>query len=514
MHYYKILRHNAGFNEGTSYWEKILARYLAATGGGKIHTTLPITFTSTSWKLAGWTIYGNDEPGENLVPPIGTVNGWKQGYRQKNNGKYASTHNNGEWLYDVYIPIDSTSFTFWATSVSGQASGTFYFFDNNKGYLTNTAIDINNYNNAVISDLPANATYMQFAFRTYCMSEKEIIDNDYQVMLVKGSTAPDHFIPYQKGVGERTKNLFDESDFSLVKVTPTAYRYGTIIGILPQGTYTLTATKAASAQYVYLTKKNGNTYIYEQITNVPYTFTADGVSQYILRIADQNEYDSWAQFGYSKIMLVEGSTAPQTYIPYGYEVPLDIRHKTKNLVDLSNIADSTSAGVTFTVDKTNGTITANRTGTSTVNAAKSFLMTLPAGAYVFSCGDNPQRDVTYDSYLRIGDSSPRTIARDNPDDSPGTEFTLSESTPFLLYIRIQPSYDAQNLVFKPMIRPADTSPEFEPYYLTNHEDIYIGASPLTEGQTVSNTQDIEVFEGENTIDTTLYNKPVMEIEYE
>ena len=46
-------------------------------------------------------------------------------------------------------------------------------------------------------------------------------------------------------------------------------------------------------------------------------------------------------------------------------------------------------------------------------------------------------------------------------------------------------------------------------------DIYIGDSPLTEGETVSKTStgvDIELFEGENTISTTLYNKPSMSIE--
>jgi hypothetical protein len=47
-------------------------------------------------------------------------------------------------------------------------------------------------------------------------------------------------------------------------------------------------------------------------------------------------------------------------------------------------------------------------------------------------------------------------------------------------------------------------------------DIYIGDSPLTEGETVSKTStgvDIELFEGENTVSTTLYNKPAMEIKY-
>lgn len=48
-------------------------------------------------------------------------------------------------------------------------------------------------------------------------------------------------------------------------------------------------------------------------------------------------------------------------------------------------------------------------------------------------------------------------------------------------------------------------------------DIYIGDSPLTEGETVSKTStgvDIELFEGENTVSTTLYNKPKIKIEYE
>lgn len=51
---------------------------------------------------------------------------------------------------------------------------------------------------------------------------------------------------------------------------------------------------------------------------------------------------------------------------------------------------------------------------------------------------------------------------------------------------------------------------------TKTADIYIGDSPLTEGETVSKTstgQDIELFNGENTVSTTLYNKPTMEIKY-
>lgn len=196
-----------------------------------------------------------------------------------------------------------------------------------------------------------------------------------------------------------------------------------------------------------------------------------------------------------------------------------VGERTKNLVDLSGVTNSTHNGVTFTVDKTNGTITANRTATGTANATKTFTMTLPAGTYVFSCGENSQRDITYDSYLRANNT---TVARDNPDDEPGSEFTLSTETTLTLYIRIQKSYDAQNLVFKPMVRLANTTPEFIPFGyqipITVSQDetdkdyeIFVGSVPLGEGESVSDTQPIEVFEGISTISTTLTNKPRLDI---
>lgn len=198
---------------------------------------------------------------------------------------------------------------------------------------------------------------------------------------------PEMRIDYESaevGVGVRTVNLFDESHFSLIKVTSTAYRYGTIIGILPQGTYTLTATKAASAQYIYLTKKNGTTYTYEQITNVPYVFTADGISQYILRIADQAEYDSWAQFGYSQIMLVEGSTAPTAFEPYGYKIPIAISQDGQT-VDTKNIYIGTSLltqGQSITKTQAGVDIYAPR-GVDTMD---STLYNKPSMSLVATCG--------------------------------------------------------------------------------------------------------------------------------
>lgn len=48
------------------------------------------------------------------------------------------------------------------------------------------------------------------------------------------------------------------------------------------------------------------------------------------------------------------------------------------------------------------------------------------------------------------------------------------------------------------------------------QTFYIGSTPLTAGQSISKTStgvDIDLFEGENTISTTLYNKPKIKIYY-
>ena len=51
---------------------------------------------------------------------------------------------------------------------------------------------------------------------------------------------------------------------------------------------------------------------------------------------------------------------------------------------------------------------------------------------------------------------------------------------------------------------------------TKTVDFYIGSAPLTEGQSISKTStgtEIELYQGENTISTTLGNKPEMKIDY-
>ena len=131
----------------------------------------------------------------------------------------------------------------------------------------------------------------------------------------QGTPTPDNII-MPTFCGVRTGNLFDSAVYELVPVSASAQRKGTNLGVLPQGTYTFNAVSAASATPIYRTVKNGNTYTFEAINALPYTFTADGVSEQIIRTSG-TQGNTWEDVGYSSIMLNLGSTA-LPYEPYGW----------------------------------------------------------------------------------------------------------------------------------------------------------------------------------------------------
>lgn len=141
----------------------------------------------------------------------------------------------------------------------------------------------------------------------------------------------------------------------------------------------------------------------------------------------------------------------------------------KNLSRATFTSNNNIYGVSFTANA-DGTVTANSIGTQSQNATlQSSTFLLKAGTYTFSCTENPQRDVTYDSYVYDVDNS-RTLARDNPNDSPGSTFTLSVDTNVRINLRVTRTYTANNLVFSPMIRySVITDATYQPPTLTNTE---------------------------------------------
>lgn len=125
----------------------------------------------------------------------------------------------------------------------------------------------------------------------------------------------------------------------------------------------------------------------------------------------------------------------------------------------------TLSSVVFTVNS-DGTVIANGTASASANLPSTTFL-LKAGTYIFTSAEASQRNRTYDSYVYNVDAS-LTIARDNPNDSPGNTFTLSQDTNVRINCRVANNYTASNLVFKPMIRDAVIrNSTFEPYAKTN-----------------------------------------------
>jgi len=140
--------------------------------------------------------------------------------------------------------------------------------------------------------------------------------------------SPQNIVPFD-GTGERTANLFDKNSAELTGYalsgnvfTPTA---GTchIDYKLPSGTYTLSCTndktlfiRNGKVDSGYITQKASSA------ASVRFTYNAD-VDGY-LRISS---------FGatISDIVLVSGSTAPTSYIPYGWQIPLTCASQTTPL---------------------------------------------------------------------------------------------------------------------------------------------------------------------------------------
>lgn len=216
-----------------------------------------------------------------------------------------------------------------------------------------------------------------------------------------------------------------------------------------------------------------------------------------------------------------------------------IGERTKNIFEIipSDQIITETGTLTFTTDAESGTITANGTvGSKEATVKQSFMVTPElAGDYYFSGSFNQTGSTsTFDAYMYDLTAHAFIQKWNGTTRSPYIKGTESQEVKLIeghsveLTIRVYKNTTVDNLVFKPMLRPADTTPEFIPYgyqipiiisqsgQTTKSYDIFVGSAPLTEGQSVSSMstgQDIGLFEGENTITTTLTNKPKMTLKY-
>lgn len=155
---------------------------------------------------------------------------------------------------------------------------------------------------------------------------------------------------------------------------------------------------------------------------------------------------------------------------------------------INSFSNVTLNNGTYTVDDGIVTVSINGSLTVTINAP-SIEFVIKPGTYVFSASTNPQRDVTYNAYI-YNDSASSVIARDDPNDSPGSVFTITQDTTVTLHLRVSKNYTGNTVVFKPMICTKaewDISETFVPYGKTNPDLTAENTSQQTEINHAINT---------------------------
>lgn len=257
------------------------------------------------------------------------------------------------------------------------------------------------------------------------------------------------------------------------------------------------------------------------------SFTLESASWVATRVyTGASVYDIDVDFT-MPIMIRKADTS-EAFEPY----QLGVGEKTKNLLKITGEDELLTRGITFTHDMSDHTIRVN--GQATGNAFYACGdVTLKAGVqYVLSgCPAGGSASGTYTYQLYIAGHS------DWGGDT-GSGLTLpimTEDTVVTPRIGVYTGAgELTDLVFKPMIREADTTADFIPYgyqipldvrddmtgeYIYAH-DIFIGESPLTEGKSISKSStgiDIQTIADQdnypNILTTALTNKPVMMIKY-
>ena len=218
-----------------------------------------------------------------------------------------------------------------------------------------------------------------------------------------------------------------------------------------------------------------------------------------------------------------------------------VGERTKNFVRV--IVGATSQGITFTVDPVAGTVTANGTATGTAqlritinNPDDPNNTNVPSGNYYYSGCPSGGSNSKYNCYSWDNDTGARSKKWDGTtnaeqDNGQGSCQVQINGNRQSIILRLASGYTANNVVFKPMLRRADTTPDFEPYGYklpltiangteSKSPDVFIGDSKLgvsdfVDYETQSITRngisepaplplpELETFKDTNTLDSTV-----------
>lgn len=314
----------------------------AASGGiQEITGTLPLYVRSrASQILENYIIYGTASGAgvetENLFD-YKTMSVGLQGYYLTASGQESRAL---EWAITDYIPCEGSKFVL--SKIGGRNAAICGYnaqkeFVDGQAYNTNGANDKNN----ILVTFDTDVKFIRFSY--YSVSGSPNADDVTALMLVPGSTAPSSYIPHgyklpitvtangtttdypiyigdsklmaeeyvdyeEQKVYKRTKNLWN---FTTQPLSGAGYLYNGSIN-LPAGTYTLRVDviNGVGGMSFAVVDSQGNTVINSPISNRnSKTFTS---------IYDMTQLRFYVDgtVGELYLTLIEGSTPPETHIPY------------------------------------------------------------------------------------------------------------------------------------------------------------------------------------------------------
>ena len=283
------------------------------------------------------------------------------------------------------------------------------------------------------------------------------------------------------GVGERTKNLFNEITYqgginNVGNITDSTTRIRSeYIDVDENETYTCSSNLNIRIIYAYNNEYNKVGCIYdaaqgEKVVTFVMPIGATKIMISFMDVDNPNNEITPNDFLWGQ--LEKGSTAT-AYEPYGYKVPIVISGKNV----LKNTETSkTKNGITFTMNE-DKSIVMNGTATSSVNLYINLNLELDAGEYYLSC--KCEGEFTANPLIIARNFGNYTYTLVN------NQVNLSVTEKNGQVILQVANGTTINAILYPMIRKADiTDDTYEPYIEPTTTNIYLD-EPIGENESIS-----------------------------
>jgi hypothetical protein len=266
------------------------------------------------------------------------------------------------------------------------------------------------------------------------------------------------------GVGGRTENLFDVSDYSIgttsfitKRITLEPYTTYTMSSNCP--TYNMGALIAIGNVGESFTTANNGVY-----PNHPISRTADSNGELVIGLRTNGSDYTPADY---ETMLTEGSTAPAEYVPYGYEVDMSVRS--------ANLLDTTTIMVGWWIEP-NGIINSNNLG-----AVSQQIAIVPSKDFIYYYSGLQPYNIRINEYDINGEVL-RTL---NKDGTFKITFTASPNAAYIVAGVAKKEGITQKDVesYNLEICEGSTPLPYQPYSNITTQ-IYIGSDPLEEDEYV------------------------------